>query len=350
MDRDGDVDVLSASRDANAIAVHWQLRAHQALVGQAQTLTIDGELLRAEDADDAPSELVYTLASGPSAGVLVLDGAPLGQGATFTQADVDAGRVAYLDDGVDLAPDAFAFTLADGGEGGFQPALGTFTIGIAGADALVVLPFDEGSGTLATDASGMGNDGVLVNGPIYEPDTADASPFALRFDGVDDRVELGALDVRGSGLTLAARFKADAFPGPSRDPRIVSKAAGPAADEHVFLLGTIEAGAFVRLRARVRVAGTTTTLVAGAGNLSPGAWRHAALTYDGAFLRLYLDGAEVGSVPLSGAVDVDPAMLVAVGNQPTGAGERAFDGLLDDVRIVQRALDADEIAALARGE
>jgi hypothetical protein len=63
-------------------------------------------------------------------------------------------------------------------------------------------------------------------------------------------------------------------------------------------------------------------------------------------LRLYLDGVEVGSAPLSGAVDVEPLMPLSVGGQPVGAGERFFDGLLDDVRILQRALSASEITAL----
>ena len=36
--------------------------------------------------------------------------------------------------------------------------------------------------------------------------------------------------------------------------------------------------------------GSTTTLVASSGDLAPNEWRHAAATYDGAMLRLYLDG------------------------------------------------------------
>jgi hypothetical protein len=77
-------------------------------------------------------------------------------------------------------------------------------------------------------------------------------------------------------------------------------------------------------------------------------WYHAALVYDGALLRLYLNGAEVGSTPLSGAVDVDPSIAVAVGSQPGGSA-RFFDGRLDDARILQRALSVAELATIVSG-
>jgi hypothetical protein len=71
------------------------------------------------------------------------------------------------------------------------------------------------------------------------------------------------------------------------------------------------------------------------------------MTYDGTALCLYLDGVQVGGVTgLSGPVDTAPTVAVAIGGQPPGAGGRCFDGLIDDVRILQRALTADEIMAI----
>ena len=104
--------------------------------------------------------------------------------------------------------------VADGGENGTQPVLGRFSFGIVGfVGPIVELPLDEGVGTVAGDVSGQGNDGTLLNGAAFEPSTGDGSPFAVRFDGVDDYIDLGALDVNGTGLTLSAKFNADAFPG-----------------------------------------------------------------------------------------------------------------------------------------
>ena len=211
---------------------------------------------------------------------------------------------------------------------------------------MVELPLNDGAGGVAVDISGNGNDGTLVNGAAFEASTGDGSAFAVRFDGVDDFIDLGGLDVSGPGLTLSAWFNADSFPGSSKDPRLISKATGTSANAHVFMLSTIAAGSAIRLRARVRVGGTTTTLIASSGDLAAGEWRHAALTYDGVTLRLYLDAIEVGSTPLSGAVDVAPSVPVTLGSQPPGAGPRFFDGLIDDVRILSRALSQSELAAI----
>ena len=217
----------------------------------------------------------------------------------------------------------------------------------AGPNALAILTLDDGGGTRAQDTSGQANDGSLEGGAAFEATSGDGSPSSVRFSRAGDRIDLGALDVNGSGLTLAAWFKARTFPGPASDARIVSKASGTAPNDHVFMLSTRQLGSAVRLRARVRINGTTTTLIADRGDLVPGVWQHAIATYDGAALRLYLDGREVGSTPLSGPVDRDPALPVAVGNQPAGAGDRHFDGWLDYVLVLQRPRRAAEIAFLS---
>ena len=106
----------------------------------------------------------------------------------------------------------------------------------------------------ALDSGTLGNDGAIA-GATYVADSADGSTGSLEFDA-SDQVDLGAFDVDGSGLTVAAWINADSFPGNARDPRIVSKASGGAADDHVFMLSTVTSGgANTALRARVRVAG-----------------------------------------------------------------------------------------------
>ncbi len=270
--------------------------------------------------------------------------------------DVSSGVLALNADGsFDYTPntgftgtDSFTYRANDGL---VNSNLATVTLTVTGADPdlLVALPLDEGSGTVAGDASGMGNDGILVDGALFESNTGDGSSSSVRFDGVDDYIDLGVIDVAGSGLTLAAWFNADSFPGSSNDPRFISKASGVGSNDHIFMLGTIRSGSSVRLRARVRVGGSTTTLIADSGNLATGVWQHAAVTYDGAMMRLFLDGVEVGSQALTGAVAVDPTVSVAVGSQPPGAGQRYFNGLLDDVRILQRAMSQGELAQIVSG-
>ena len=81
------------------------------------------------------------------------------------------------------------------------------------ADALVYLSLDDSeTDSTATDSSGNGNHGAIA-GAVYSAVSADGSPFSLEFDGVDDGVSLGTLDVSGAGVTLAAWVNAETFPG-----------------------------------------------------------------------------------------------------------------------------------------
>ena len=72
---------------------------------------IDATLLETVDSDDGPEELLYTLTAAPNA-ELQLDGVPLNVGDTFTQADINAGRLFYVHSGLPIT-DGFEFTVAD---------------------------------------------------------------------------------------------------------------------------------------------------------------------------------------------------------------------------------------------
>ena len=336
--------MLSVSRDAYELAIHTQARIHKYLVDEGASLTIDSNLLRTEDADDGPANLIYTIESPPVYGLLTVGGIPLAAGGIFSQQDIDNNLLVYSHDGVDRTPDGFDFGVSDGGD----PALGTVSIDITGfTGTLVQLPLDEGSGVLAADVSGNGFDGTLINGAVFEANTGDGSPFAVRFDGNNDLIDLGFLDADGTGLSLTAWFNAASFSGGASAARMISKASGTQADDHVFMLGTVNVGAAIRLRARVRHGGSTTTLVASSGDLQTGIWYHAALTDDGSIMRLYLNGVEVGSSPAPGLVDIAPALSVAVGGQPLGAGTNYFNGLIDDIRILSRPMSQSEIVAIS---
>ena len=160
---------------------------------------------------------------------------------------------------------------------------------------------------------------------------------------MDDAVDLGTLDIGSSGLTLSAWIRIDDFD--QMDGRIIAKASGVQPDDHIWMLSTLAAGQEHVLRFRVRTGGSTTTLIATGDVLSTGLWTHVAATYDGATMRLWQNGLEVGQTAKTGAVDTDPTMGATIGNQP--ARDRPFDGRIDDVRLFDRALIQDEITRLA---
>ncbi len=350
MDRDGDVDVLSASRDSFVVALHTQFKAHSVFVLEGGSTTIETADLQTTDADDSPAGLTYTLTTTPAQGDIALSGTPLGLGGTFTQADVDASLVTYEHAGLASDPDSFEFTVEDGGENDVEPATGTFDLiptpdgGPPSVDAGLILhwTFDDGT---ATDSTANGNDGT-VNGPVlFTPGQVGAG--ALSFDGANDYVDAGNMDFSGTAVSFAAWFNADNLANcNSFDCRIVSKASGVSTQDHYFMVSTINSGG-TKLRFRLKAGGTTTTLIGGSGIVSNGQWHHIAATYGGSEMRLYLDGVLVGSIAKNGVIDVNAGLPLWVGGNPPGPTVRPWDGLVDDVRLYDRALTLQDVQTLA---
>jgi hypothetical protein len=70
-------------------------------------------------------------------------------------------------------------------------------------------------------------------------------------------------------------------------------------------------------------------------------WTHIVGTYDGTTIRLYKNGTLVHSVAHSGTVS-NPGRYLTVGGWTSGV----WAGLVDDLRIYRRVLNATEIAGL----
>jgi hypothetical protein len=78
--------------------------------------------------------------------------------------------------------------------------------------------------------------------------------------------------------------------------------------------------------------------------VTDGAWHHAAATCDGKSLKLYLDGQlQKQTVPVRGSI-VPSANELTIGMRKT-----AFDGVVDEVMIFNRALTAEEIKTAMEG-
>ena len=99
------------------------------LAGFSDPITSDQ--LQVTDADNTPAQLLYTLLSPPLNGRLELTTTPGVAITSFTQADINAGRLIYVNSGVAGTGDSFTFTVSDGAGG---------TIG-ATTFNLTVMPF-----------------------------------------------------------------------------------------------------------------------------------------------------------------------------------------------------------------
>ncbi|MBK1877957.1 LamG-like jellyroll fold domain-containing protein [Pelagicoccus mobilis] len=203
------------------------------------------------------------------------------------------------------------------------------------------MPFEQETGDSVLDVTDNNNDGLLVGNAMRVANGRFGR--ALEFNGVSGHVDLGNLDIPSTAMSIAAWIRPDDF-GIS-DARIISKATGTAEDDHIWMLSTISSGG-TKLRFRLKTFGSfaTSTLV-GSTSIPVGGWTHVAATYDGATMRIYINGVLDGSMPRVGNVFEDTTVSATIGNHPFGG--KAFDGLIDDVRIYRRALSgADVLAAL----
>ena len=142
-------------------------------------------------------------------------------------------------------------------------------------------------------------------------------------------------------------MKARTFASPENyNPIVAREDAGGSGDNDVFALMARDANEGNEASFRIYV-GAGNTKVTARSNiiLSTDTWYHLVGTYDGADVRVYLDGIEKGNAAQSGTLSTE-ATRIALGKFSNNFYVN-FDGLIDEVRIYDRALSPAEITALA---
>lgn len=188
--------------------------------------------------------------------------------------------------------------------------------------------FEEPSDTTATDVSGNGHDGIISGTTRVTGHQGNG----LQFTANSDVVNVGVVPFTGDGLTIAAWVYREQ--GGLSDGRVVSKTTGTAEADHYYMLSTINEN----LRARIKAGGATITVIG--GSLPRETWVHVAVTYDGAFVRLYINAVLVAESAKTGLLD-QLAIDTAIGNNPMLG--RSWSGMIDEVKLVDRALNVQEL-------
>jgi len=196
---------------------------------------------------------------------------------------------------------------------------------------------DEGSGGTAYDSTVNANDGT-ISGAVYAGSANAMFGDALSFDGTDDYVSVpdsASLDSMNA-LTVEAWIYIDSAGSGYRG--IVDKTAGSGDRSYNIGLrnGKLEWGLANASNAKTTI---TDTVAASAGT-----WTHVAGTYDGSTMKLYKNGVEVASGSQTGNVQ-DSSTYLALGQWPGLGGTYFFDGTIDEVRIWNGALTANQIKA-----
>ncbi len=208
-------------------------------------------------------------------------------------------------------------------------AVVTVTVSNTAATGLVAAWGFEETGGTATDVSGNGHTGT-VNGPAR---VAGRYGQGLSFDGVNDLMTVAdsALLDLTTGMTLSAWVR----PTTTSGWRTVLLKEAPG----TLAYSLYSSGDGVRPSGYVRVGGNDSAAI-GPTALSTTAWSYLAVTYDGVTIRLYLNGTQVATQARTGAITTSANPLQIGGNN---VWSEWFSGLIDEVRVYNRALTVAEI-------
>jgi hypothetical protein len=217
---------------------------------------------------------------------------------------------------------------------------GDLTTGLA-----LYLPFDDGVGSVARDASGKQSVASLKSIDATGGWGAGRFGAALSLKGT---TWSGWVDVQGSALTGAAN------PGLTialwiwtmgGDGGLVSRRSF-GAQGYLFNLA-IEGGS---LSLQINSGAAYNLHSRGNGTVPSGRWVHVAATFDLTNVYLYVDGIMAGASVFQQAIPLDTSSVIVGGLQQQDSSVTArFPGAVDDVAIYSRALTADQIGGLAKG-
>ena len=195
--------------------------------------------------------------------------------------------------------------------------------------------FDKNEGDKVTDKSGCGNHGK-VRGATWT--SAGKVAGAYRFDKAAKTQCIlvpDSVSVAPKMITTAAWIRTTQEDGTWA--RILDKDWRKGYD---LCLG----GDFQGKQFRGQVGSEMNGHAVFRGRVTDGQWHHVLATFDGQVQRLYIDGKPVGQTPWAGEMGASNGDLAIGNGQNPGAGEPlAFDGIIDEVMIWNRALSEEEI-------
>jgi len=202
---------------------------------------------------------------------------------------------------------------------------------------------NEGGGNILRDISGLGNHGTLNN---MTPEDWVPGQFgkALDFDGDNDFVTMG--NVHDFVRTAARSFAMWARPdnvGSRQHPLSKADASSPFAGWAIQM----EANGDLRFEYRVN-SGNQLQVKTDSPVFTNGVWTHFVITYNNETVVIYIDGVEVPSTKnvdtLTSSISTN--IEFNVGSRDNAGNTEIFDGIIDDVRLYNRELNAAEVRSL----
>ena len=198
---------------------------------------------------------------------------------------------------------------------------------------------DDGSGTSLQDDSDYGNDGTTHGGSSW---VNVGSGTALHFDGASQYATV----TNSSSLNITQTITMAAWVRPEKmaTQYLIKKAEYANADGYELSLGS---DGKIFFRFNQDSSGDTYRLESQTSYPFDGnTWVHIAATFDGAVMKMYINGVEDNSLTLSSPQWININQLpLSIG---AGINDfRGFQGILDDIYIYNEVLSPAEIATLA---
>ena len=259
-------------------------------------------------------------------------GLPAGVTATFSPSSCTATCAATLTLAASTGAAAGTYALTVNGSSGSAAASTHITLTIAAPiqAASASWAFNEDLGTTTADASGNANTGTLMGHTAWATGTFGT---ALSFSGSGDYVNVNESPSLALSKAMTVSFWIKASDLPGVDQRIVSK----------------NYSWDIKLNGSMHVPQFSSGAMYAALNYSlpMGAWAHVTFTISSGVVTGYINGAQIG---LSSNTFTSGYLLPAapyglyIG---TDAGKtQSAKGLIDDVRIYNRAMAAAEVSSL----
>jgi serine/threonine protein kinase/Tol biopolymer transport system component len=185
---------------------------------------------------------------------------------------------------------------------------------------------DESEGGTAKDSVG-GEDAFVMGEPVWQP-TGGMVGGALELDGIDDCVIIGfAWNPSEGPFSVLTWIK-----GGAPDQVVISHSRGFEGDNLLMV------GAEGKLVTEFGSSNGANNALLSETVITDGKWHRIGFVWDGSYRHLYVDGAEVASdaEPLPGLESGEGSVYIGAGNgiQP----DSLWSGLIDDVRIYNRAV------------
>ena len=207
-------------------------------------------------------------------------------------------------------------------------------------NAVGIWLFDEGSGDVASDSSGNGNDGQIMNSPEW---VDGKSGKALRFDGVDDYVDLPPItSTNWEGMTVTAWVVLSLLPNE------LPYSYGEIYGSHQDYYDLYEDRGNNELRCKFATNAAAERPGIPTADLATEQWLHIVGTFDNASgeARIYMNGEVVDTHNLTGAINGTQHSAIGAQGNENGPFSDFLDGIIDEVAIFNVSLTEDEVQTI----